>query len=247
MRMIILMALLFGSLLNAEEIYATFDVHASRQSGLTLASSGVVKNIHVDVGSQVKAGSLLLELDNDELIQSLKLAEEEAKLAETEHRFAKKSYERYLQVKDVIDADQLDLYTLNYEKSLHILGRAKSALAYKKALLKKSRLYAPYDGIIAQRHVEVGDGVSSATMETLFTLINEGRVTLILRFDEKYWTRVKKGAKFEYRVDGLDQMFTGTIVKVYPAVEAKTRKAIAEVHTTGLPPGLFGDGMIKVD
>lgn len=245
MKPLLWLSLIFLNLLWGEEVYATFDVRAYQESELTLSFTGIVKRVHTDVGERVKAGEVLLELDNEELRQSVKLAEAELQLAQIQYTFAKKTYERYLQVKEVIDADQLDLHALNHEKSFQSLNRSKVALAYRKALLEKSILYAPYAGRIAKRHIEAGDGVSSAKLSPLFTLIDTERVKLLVYFDEKYWDKVHVGNRFTYRVDGVDKTFEGEIAKIYPTVNAKTRKATAEVYAAGLMPGLFGEGTIE--
>ncbi len=237
--------LFLSTLLNADEVYATFDVVSNKKADLSLASTGVIEQIKVDIGDHVKQGDLLLTLDNRDLKESVNLSKAELKLAEINYRFAKKAYDRYLKVKEVIDEGQFETYESSYEKAQISLQKAKASVAYKISLLNKSRLLAPFDGIIAKRFIEVGDGVSSAKMEPLFTLIDATKVKLIITFDEKYWKQVKRGDLFNYRVDGLENSFNATITKIHPTVNVKTRKATAEVVTSGLLPGLFGDGMIK--
>lgn len=247
MKTSILFAALLSALLHAEEVYTTFDVEASRESDLTLTSTGVIEQMNVDIGDHVEAGELLLSLDNEDLRLAVELARSDVALAKVDHHFASQTYERYKKVKDVIDEDQYEQYVLSYEKSVASLKRAKATLAYKEALLDKSLLHAPYSGVIAKRHKDIGDGVSGAMLEPILTLVDDRDVKLILSFDEKYWKQVEKGAKVRYQVDGSDQEFEGVIAKVYPTIDAKTRKAFAEVHTQALRPGLFGDGMIEVE
>ena len=233
--------------LFAEEVYTTFDVEAQRRSDLTLTSTGVIQTLGADVGDRVKKGDVLLSLENRDLELSVELARAELERSRIEHRFAKQTYERYSKVRDVIDDDLYEQYLLGYEKSVAALNAAKASLAYKQALLEKSILRAPYDGVIAQRHKEIGDGVSGARIEPVFTLIDTSKVKLILSFDEKYWQKVKAGSKVTYRVDGSDERYSGTIAKVYPTVDSKSRKATAELYAEGLRPGLFGEGMIEVE
>lgn len=244
-----LLPLLFFCLaaLQAAQVYATFDVEADKRSDLTLTSTGVIKTMQVDVGDHVKKGDELLQLDNDDLKLAVKLAESDVRLAQISHRFAKQTYEHYRKMRDVIDDDVYDQHRLAFEKSAASLQATKASLAYKKALLAKSILLAPYDGVISKRHKEVGDGVSGGMIEPILTLISDARVKLVLGFDEKYWQQVKVGAKVNYKVDGSDATYTGTITGIYPTVDAKTRKAHAELYATGLRPGLFGEAMIEVE
>ncbi len=231
----------------AEEVYATFNVQAEREAELVLSSTGLVNKIHVDVGDYVKKGAVLLELDNDDLKTSMLLAQKQIDLAEVNLRFAKKAYERFEKVQDVVDEELFDQYVSGYERAKIELANAQANLAYKKALYEKTRLKAPFTGVIASKEIELGDGVSSAKMETLFTLITPKAQKLIVTVDEKYWQQLKVGQSFEYVVSGSTQQYSGKIAKIYPAIDDKKRSITVEVPAKGLKDGLFGHGTIKVD
>lgn len=231
----------------AEEVYATFNVQADKEAELVLSSTGLVKAIYVDVGDKVKKGAVLLELDNDDLKTSLLLAQKQIDLAEVNLRFAKKAYERFEKVQDVVDEELFDQYVSGYERSKIELSNAKANRAYKQALFEKTRLKAPFSGVISSREIELGDGVSSAKMETLFTLITPQKQKLMIAVDEKYWQKLKIGQAFEYSVSGSAKKLTGKISKIYPAIDDKKRSVTVEVPATSLKTGIFGHGMIKVD
>jgi RND family efflux transporter MFP subunit len=238
----LLAAILLALTLSADEVYATFDVVARKEANLNLSTQGIVKRLNADVGSRVKTGAVLLEIDNDDLIAGVDLARESLKKAKIEEQFARQTYDRYRQVQSVIEADLMDQHTLAYQKAAAAASEAKASLRYKETLLEKTRLRAPFDGMIASRSVELGDSTSGA--DSLFRLISTPEVKLILQFDEKYFRQVKRGAKVRYRVDGSTTEKFGTVSKVYPAVNAKSRKATAEVLTTNIAPGLFGEAYI---
>jgi len=231
------------SALMGEEVYATFDVVSQKEANLALTASGIVKSIYVDVGSRVKKGDVLLEIDNDDLIAGADLANESLKKARIEEQFAKQTYERYRKVESVIDAELMDQHTLTYQKASAALGEAKAQLRYKNTLVEKTRLRAPFGGIISERNIELGDGVG-AGMAPLFKLISTGAVKLRLQFDEKYLPQVKKGSAVRYRIDGEEKWRNAAITKLYPTVDRKNRKATAEVLVSNISPGLFGEAII---
>ena len=243
---VIIVALL-SSAVMAQDIYATFNVNAFREANLVLSSNGIVKKINVSVGDTVKKGQVLLELDSNDLRTSVTLAKKKIELAEVNLRFAKKAYDRYAKVKEVVDEGEFDKYASSYERAKIELSNAKANLSYKRALLEKTRLKAPFAGVIASKEVELGDGVSSAMMETLFTLITPNRQVLAIMIDEKYWKKVKVGQPFTYSVGGSTIKYEGKVSKIYPAVNAKKRALVLEVPAKGLKVGLFGHGTLKVD
>lgn len=229
--------------LAGEEIYATFNVVAAKEANLALTASGVVKSLRADVGSRVQKGDILLEIDNDDLLAGVNLAKESLNKAQIEKQFARQTYERYKKVESVIDAELMDHHTLNYRKASAALGEAKAQLRYKNALVEKTALRAPFSGVISERNIQLGDGVGGSSLP-LFKLISSGEVKLLVQFDEKYLSGVKKGSAVRYRVDGENQWHNGTISKLYPTVNPKTRKATAEVMASKIAPGLFGEAYI---
>jgi RND family efflux transporter MFP subunit len=232
--------------LFAEQIYATFDVVAKKEATLSLDISGIVKKIYFDVGSSVKAGDLILELENETQKNDLELAIKDEKIAEINYLRSKSNFERYEKVKNVIDEFRLDGFKFDMLSAEAAWQKAKTNIQIKKTVLAKTYLKAPFSGIISVKHVEVGDGVSSGTLTPVADLIGSSGRKLILSFDEKYHRVVKAGSTFVYKIDGNQQTFTGKITKVYPSIDPKTRMAKAEVATNTIKPGLFGDGYIEV-
>jgi RND family efflux transporter MFP subunit len=245
-KIVIFTALLISSSV-AQEIYATFNVKADREANLVLSATGLVKKIHVDVGDSVKKGEILLELDSDDLKTSVTLAKKKIELASVNLRYAKKAYERFSKVKEVVDAGEFDKYASAYERAKIDLSNAKANLAYKRALLDKTRLKAPFSGVIASKDIEIGDGVSAAKMGTLFRLITPDKQKLVVLIDEKYWQKLKVGQSFFYSVDGKKYKMESKISKIYPSIDPKRRAITIEMPTKGLKVGLFGQGKLKVD
>jgi RND family efflux transporter MFP subunit len=224
--------LLLAASLQAEEIYTTFTVEAKQHADLAFTSSGTVERVNVDVSSVVKKGEVLAALNSDDLKAALKIA----KVAEV---YAKRDLERQKKVKNLVDEARFDQYRFKYEN-------AKAQLAYKQALLDKTFLKAPFDGIIYEKTVEVGDVVSGAMIRTVMKIQSLKARKLVLAFDQKYWRVIKPGMTFRYQVDGDTRTYTGTIGRVYPYANDANRKIRAEVDAEGFTPGLFGDGYIIV-
>lgn len=67
MKKIIFFLTIFITFLNAENIYATFDVVAQKSANLAFTASGIVKNIYVDIGSIVKKDTILADLENSDI------------------------------------------------------------------------------------------------------------------------------------------------------------------------------------
>jgi RND family efflux transporter MFP subunit len=233
MKKILLALLTFVSISSAENIYATFDVSAQKSANLAFTASGIVKKVNVDIGSVVKEDQTLASLDNEDI---------KAMLDKTQVvlKFAKRELDRQEKIKKLIDASKYDKVLSNYEN-------AKTSVAYQQALYNKTILRAPFNGVIYDKSIEIGDAVSGMMLKTVFKIQSLHERKLILSFDQKYHDVVKVGQKFRYQVDGDDKTYTGVISKIYPYANAKNRKMQAEVKAKDFTVGLFGDGMIIVD
>ena len=223
--------LLFMALqLNAEEIYATFDIEAQKSASLAFSSSGIIEKMNVEIGSTVKKDELLAELLNDDIKAMVEVSTVALK-------YAKSDYERQKKVQQHINESLFDSFAYKYDN-------AKVQLRYQETLLDKTYLRAPFDGIITAKRVEIGDVVSGQMITEVFDIQSLKERKLILKFDQKYHQKVKVGDSFKYKVDGDDSTYSGTISKIYPTIDSKSRKMFAEVKAQGFPVGLFGDGYI---
>jgi len=230
-KVFILLFFMFHSLF-AEEIYATFDVVSEKKSELGLPISGIVATLNINVGDRVKKGELILSLNNTQEKNEYESARKNA-----EHSL--KIYERYAKISDLIDKEKMENYL--YDKDIARLNAQN-----KEIILKKTELIAPYDLVVTKKYIDLGS-IVLASQTKLIDVIALDDVKLVLKFDEKYWQKVKVGQTFIYKVDGSDKNYEGKITKIYPTILNETRQMEAEVKAKDLIPGLFGNGTIKVE
>lgn len=218
--------------LSGENVYATFTVEPEKKAMLAFDASGITSRVNYDVASNVKKGQVLASLQNRDTKASLDTTK-------TALKFAKKDYERQLKVRNLIDAGKFDSYAFKYED-------AKNQVAFAQAKYNKTFLKAPFDGVIYEKDIEVGDTVNGMMLKTVFKIQSKIKRKLILGFDQKYHQHVKVGQIFKYGIDGDSQMYEGVITKIYPFANSANRKIKAEVKATNFVVGLFGEGYIQI-
>jgi len=233
MKKIFLTLITFVSLMQAANVYATFNVVAAQNAKLAFVAGGIVKHVNADIDSVVTKGDVLASLDNEDIKAMLQSAK-------TTLKYAKRSLDRQEKIKKLIDQGKFDKVVSSYEK-------AKNALAYQQALYNKTYLKAPFDGVIYDKDIEIGDAVSGMMLKTVFKIQSQHERKLILEFDQKYNKVVKVGDTFEYKLDGDPKTYRGIISKIYPYADFNNRKIRAEVKAKDIIVGLFGDGYILVD
>ncbi|WP_420535247.1 efflux RND transporter periplasmic adaptor subunit [Campylobacter avium] len=234
---------MFISCLKAEEVYAYFDVYAMNQSFLAMETAGVVKQIFVKPSQLVKKGDVLLELENSSEKIALQLAKNDYELALTELNNSKSKLSKFSKVKDVLDSQSFEDMQDAFEEARLKAKKAELNIKRYEDALEKKTLKAPYDAIVANKFINVGEGVSP-TSQKLFEIFSYPQVKLLLSFDEKYKDKVKIGQTYRYKVANEEK--EAKIDLIYPSIDVKNRKIYAEAYTTGLTVGLFGEGSIII-
>lgn len=243
MKKILFAFVILSNILLAEEVYATFNIEAIKDSKLTLDRSGIVDDIKVDIGQRVKKGDVLLNLSNGDAIASLNMQKAQYEGFKQQYLFAKNQYERFKRSGSAIDKNTLEQHFSNYKKLESSYLSSEFNIEYSQSLLNKTILKAPFDGVIASKNIELGDGVVQNNT-ILFRLVSNEK-KIILQFDSKYIGVVRVGDVFKYKIDGVGLEKEVKIYKIYPTVDENTRKVSAEaLAPSNLQAGLFGDGYI---
>ena len=229
-----------------DKIYASFDVAAAKDAQLALKAVGIVKTVNVEIGSAVKRGDVLLELENESEKLAVKLAQNDLESAQTAKAHAKSVLDKFKLVQSVSSKQAFENAEFDFKNAALAENRAHLALNLAKKRLEDTRLLAPFDGTISGKSIEVGEGVGGVAQK-LMSVFSYPDVKLKLSFDEKFKDRVKIGSEFVYKLDGQSEERHGKISLIYPTIDTKNGKIYAEVQTQNLTPGLFGEGYIVSD
>lgn len=229
-----------------DRIYASFDVAAVKDAHLALKAVGIVKSINVEIGSAVKRGDVLLELENESEKLAVRLAQNDLESAQTAKAHAKSVLDKFKLVQSVSSKQAFENAEFDFKNAALAENRAHLALNLAQKRLEDTRLLAPFDGTISGKSIEVGEGVGGVAQK-LMSIFSYPDVKLKLSFDEKFKDRVKIGSEFIYKLDGQNEERRGEISLIYPTIDTKNGKIYAEVQVRNLTPGLFGEGYIVSD
>ncbi|MGB7441919.1 MAG: efflux RND transporter periplasmic adaptor subunit [Coleofasciculaceae cyanobacterium] len=121
------------------------------------------------------------------------------------------------------------------------LAQAKAQEQLAAAQLKDTRVVAPLSGKVAQRNARVGDVTSSS--QKLFTIIEQGRLELLLKVPETQLTQINPGQEVQITSDSDSSLkLSGKVREIDPVVEEQSRSATVKVDLpagTALKPGMF--------
>ncbi|MDO9371174.1 MAG: efflux RND transporter periplasmic adaptor subunit [Gammaproteobacteria bacterium] len=191
---------------------------------------GRVAAIQFTEGEAVKAGADLIRLDDSE--QRAQLAESAATVKLSELNFAR--------ARDVFEKKLLSQQ--NYDEALQKLHEARSRMALNEARIAKTRLTAPFAGVLGLRQVSVGDyikeGQDIVNLEDIHTL------KLDFRAPETYLASIKPEQEVTLQVDAYPARgFSGTLYAIDPRIDEQTRTILLRARIPNpdmhLRPGMF--------
>lgn len=198
--------------------------------------SGIVRKVNVDVNSQVKAGDVLIELDDANLkaklnqakatLASAKAALAEAQATEVEAKAKMARYEELNKASNgkLPSRTELDVQRATVLKAQAGVLSAKASIENAQASvettqtdLEKASIKSPVDGIVLARSVEPGYAVAASlqAVELLTVATDLRELELQVDVDEADVGQVKDGQKASFTVASYpNKRFTAELTKV---------------------------------
>lgn len=180
----------------------------------------IVQTIHVEVGDPVRRGQLLAQLEDDQLTFEADYAQ--AKADEARARLTR--IEELRQNEFVSPSE--------YEEALYASRQADAELESAKLDLSRTRLRAPFDGVVSRRYVRQGELAEEGFALFRITAMTPLRARLLVPESEASAFRAGAPVKLSAS-DG--QVATGRVLVVGPTIDAAsgTREVIVELPEPG--------------
>lgn len=203
--------------------------------------SGRIERILVDFNSKVRKGDVIAQIDASSLTTQVTQAQASAKSAEAALEKARvKLRETQRQVERLRDLDARkllstsELETAQFAHEVAVaderlleanLDQARAALAQARVSLAHTTIYAPIDGIVISRSVDVGQTVAASLQSpTLFTIANDlTRMQIETQVDEAFIGQIQPGQPVAFTVFAYPgRQFQGTVqqIRLNPTVES---------------------------
>jgi membrane fusion protein (multidrug efflux system) len=193
-------------------------------------TAGRIATINFRDGVAVSKGSLLLALDAATQAAELDQARANLGLAQANHQRTEDLFARKFISRQALD---------NAQAALKV---QEAALALAQAKLDRTRIRAPFSGIVGIRNVSVGDYVKEG--QELVNIEDIGTLKIDFRLPESYLAQLKPGQQLEVSSDALPgQLFTAVLDAINPLVEAGGRAIALRASLPNgegrLRPGMF--------
>lgn len=246
-------------------------VKARRRADLSTEMGGRVVQLDIEAGQEVRAGQVLLRLDATSQRAQLEKARRDVVTAEARREEAclgaeqaQREYDRYraLAGRQIVAENLLDQLesrartaAVSCEAAAAAIESARAAIGILESEIAKTVLRAPFDGVIAELSVELGEYVTPSPpglpIPPVMEIIDTSSIFISAPMDEVDSARVKPGQQVRVTIDPYPgREFAGTVDRVAPYVldiEAQNRTVEIEVRlddaafASGLLPGTSAD------
>jgi HlyD family secretion protein len=200
-------------------VTATGTINAVISVDVGTQVSGIIAKLYADFNSIVKKGQLIAQIDSTFLVQAVKDADANLDKAKAQYADSKRNFDRE---KVLLDRG-LDSQ-LNYDAALTTkesneanLKSAEAALDRAKINLAYATIYAPIDGVVINRAVNIGQTVAASfSSPTLFTIANDlKKMQVQTTVDESDVGRISIGQPATFTVDAYsDETFSGMVSQI---------------------------------
>ncbi|MEL6539013.1 MAG: efflux RND transporter periplasmic adaptor subunit [Bacteroidota bacterium] len=211
----------------------TGSILANESLNLQPEASGRIADLSLPEGKAVRKGTLLVQLNAEELLaQQEKLTYTKKLLEASEYR------QRQLLEKEAISQEE-------YDQALTQLNTAEADLKLVEAQLEKTRILAPFDGIIGLRSVSEGSYVTPAT--TIAQFFDIDPVKLEFSIPGKYSQQVALGDRVYFSTETSDSLYAGMVYALEPQIDPETRTLTLRAKSPNPNGELLPGAFVKIE
>jgi multidrug efflux pump subunit AcrA (membrane-fusion protein) len=255
-----------------DELVLPGSTQAFTDAPIYARTSGYVKKWHFDIGTRVKQGQLLAEIDSPEIDRQVQQARADLETAQANHNLAQTTAARweFLLKTDSVSKQETDQAVSNMKATQAIVNSNTANVHRLEELQSFEKVYAPFDGVITARNTDVGalitagasPGTGSGAITTaapggnpaareLFHMAALHTIRVFVAVPEVYARAAVNGATVSLTADAYPgRVFRGTLVRNSNAIDPASRTLLVEVDVVNadgrLLPGAYASVHLKL-
>jgi len=225
-------------------------VEAVKQSTIAAQVSGRVAAVNFDAGDYVKAGTVIVRLTAQELSSAVAGSQAQVAQANATLANARANHQRQQQLfqQKFISQAALDRATAEFHAAEAAARAARAGVGQAAAVSGYTVITAPYSGVVAARHVEVGETVGPGT--PLMTGFDPKDMRVIANVPQYKLAAIKASPRVAVEIPSLSKWIDAAGVTVLPSADAATHTVRVRIdlpaNLEGVIPGMFARAHFSV-
>jgi membrane fusion protein, multidrug efflux system len=234
---------------KSNELELPGSVQAYTESPIYARTNGYLLHWYKDIGAKVQKGELLVDLDTPEVDQELSQAQAARQQMVAALELARTSADRWRELRrtDSVSQQELDQRSSDYAQAQANLAAADANVRRLQQLESFKHVYAPFEGVLTRRNVDIGALVNAGnggSGKELFNLALIDPLRVYVSIPEADAPAIRVGMRAWIALAEFPAArFAGTVVRTANAIDQNTRTLLTEVDVPNkegrLLPGAY--------
>ena len=239
-----------------EDLVLPGAMQAYVESPIYARTNGYLKKWYHDIGSRVRKGDLLADIDTPEVDQQLSQARADLNTSQANANLSKITATRYQELikTDGVSKQEVDNAVGDLEAKVANVKSAEANVRRLEELESFKHIYAPFSGVITKRSVDTGTLINAGNggaSEQLFSLAQTDPIRAYVSVPEAYAPSIRAGLGAYLELTQYPgQKFQGKVVRTAESIDPGTRTLLTEVdvpnHNGALLPGGYAQAHLQV-
>lgn len=241
---------------SEEDLVLPGTMQAYVESPIYARTNGYLKAWYHDIGTRVRQGELLADIDTPEVDQQLSQARADLNTAQANANLSKITAARYQELikTDGVSKQEVDNAVGDLEAKMATVNSSEANVRRLEDLESFKHIYAPFSGVITRRNVDIGTLINAGNggiSQQLFVLSQTDPIRVYLSVPETYASSIRAGLGAFLEVTQFPaERFQGKVVRTAEAIDTNTRTLLTEVdvpnHNAALLPGGYAQVHLQV-
>ena len=234
-----------------DEIALPGNIQAFVDAPVYARTSGYLRKWYSDIGTRVKIGDLLAEIESPEVDQQLSQARADLATVQANMKLAEVTMNRdqVLIKTDAIAHQDVDNAVGAYEADKAAVASQTANVKRLQQLVAFEKVYAPFEGIVTARNTDIGQLVNAGNggaAQELFRVSSVDKLRIFVSVPQMYSRAAVEGVNADITLpEAPGRHFTGRIVRNTGAIDPATRTLLTEVDVDNssrqLMPGAYAE------
>jgi RND family efflux transporter MFP subunit len=220
----------------SQDLTLPANVQAYVDAPIYARTNGYLKKWYADIGTHVKKGQLLAEIETPEVDQQLRQARADVTTAQANLHLSQITSERYegLLKTDSVSKQETDNAVADYSAKKAVVESLQANVRRLEELQSFEKIYAPFDGVISARNTDIGalidSGSGGGTRTELFHMVQPDKLRVYVNVPEGYSQATRPGLGAELLLNEFPgRPFPGKLVRTANAIDPATRTLLVEI------------------
>jgi RND family efflux transporter MFP subunit len=211
----------------AEQLVLPGSVQAYNEAPIFARTNGYVREWYTDIGTRVKKGQSLAEIDTPEVDQQLRQARADLATAQANFQLAHTTDQRWreLLATNSVSRQAADSAAGDASAKQAALASAEANVARLSDLESFKHVLAPFDGVVTSRNTDIGALINAGQGNALFRVSDTSKLRVYVLVPQLYAANTTPGLH-------ADLTFPERPGKTYPAQVVRTADALDPVSRT---------------